>query len=155
MPLEDSYRRQVELLVKVLPSVARERCFALKGGTAINLFVREDMPRLSVDIDLTYLPVSERRESLRDIDSSLRRIADHVRNTLPSVKAEMGHHNIRFRDRTTQTKVEVSPVLRGCVHEPREMSVTNVVEEEFGGAAMQVVSFFDLYAGKIMAALAP
>lgn len=49
MPLEDSYRRQVELLVKALPSVALEPCFAIKGGTAINLFVRDDMPRLSLN----------------------------------------------------------------------------------------------------------
>ena len=45
------------LLIKTLPLVAAETAFALKGGTAINLFVR-DMPRLSVDIDLTYVPVA-------------------------------------------------------------------------------------------------
>lgn len=44
---------QAELMVRVLPHVAREDCFALKGGSAINFFVR-DMPRLSVDIDLVY-----------------------------------------------------------------------------------------------------
>ncbi|MBA3991921.1 MAG: hypothetical protein C0469_00240 [Cyanobacteria bacterium DS2.3.42] len=43
------YRRQVSLLMRVLPVIAQEKCFALKGGTAINLFIR-DMPRLSVDI---------------------------------------------------------------------------------------------------------
>ena len=56
MAFREVYRRQVQLLIRVLPSIAEEACFALKGGTAINLFVR-DMPRLSVDIDLTYLPV--------------------------------------------------------------------------------------------------
>lgn len=50
MPLSEAYQRQVALLLRVLPHVAIEDCFALKGGTAINLFVR-DMPRLSVDID--------------------------------------------------------------------------------------------------------
>ena len=45
------YRAQADLLLQVLPHVAKEESFALKGGTAINLFVR-DMPRLSVDIDL-------------------------------------------------------------------------------------------------------
>lgn len=49
------YYAQVRLLVRVLPVVAKETCFALKGGTALNLFVR-DMPRLSVDIDLAYVP---------------------------------------------------------------------------------------------------
>lgn len=53
------YYKQVQLLIQVLPFVAKQECFALKGGTAINLFVRE-LPRLSVDIDLVYLPMKSR-----------------------------------------------------------------------------------------------
>ena len=153
MPLEDSYRRQVELLVKALPSVAQEPCFAVKGGTAINLFVRDDMPRLSVDIDLTYLPVFGRDESLRNIDSGLHRIAAHVETALPSVRAAVRNHKVWLSDATTQIKAEVSPVLRGSVYDSQVMSVSNFVEQEFGGATIQVVSFADLYAGKIMASL--
>jgi hypothetical protein len=78
MPFADLYRQQAALLIRVLPHVAREPCFALKGGTAINLFVR-NMPRLSVDIDLTYLPVEGRPASLAAIDAALRRIADRIR----------------------------------------------------------------------------
>ena len=63
MPFKDTYRKQVALLVRTLPAVAEQELFALKGGTAINLFVR-DMPRLSVDIDLTYVPVEPRAKSL-------------------------------------------------------------------------------------------
>lgn len=48
MAFRDSYERQVRLLLRVLPAVGEETNLALKGGTAINLFVR-DMPRLSVD----------------------------------------------------------------------------------------------------------
>jgi len=55
-----------------LPLVAEEKCFALKGGTAINLLVR-DMPRLSVDIDLTYLPVQPRAESFTAVDAAMKR----------------------------------------------------------------------------------
>ncbi len=54
--ISEHYRRQVTLLVRVIPYIEPETAFALKGGTAINLFIR-NMPRLSVDIDLTYLPV--------------------------------------------------------------------------------------------------
>lgn len=61
--MEKIYRQQVSLLLSVLPAVAKEKCFALHGGTAINLFVR-DMPRLSVDIDLTYLPIEDRITSI-------------------------------------------------------------------------------------------
>ena len=64
MPIAELYRRQVGLLVRVIPLVAAEACFALKGGTAIKLFVR-DRPRLSADIDLTYLPVAGRAASLK------------------------------------------------------------------------------------------
>jgi hypothetical protein len=56
----ERYAEQVALLVRALPIVAEQMAFALKGGTAINLFYR-DMPRLSVDIDLTYLPLKALR----------------------------------------------------------------------------------------------
>ena len=63
------FEMQVALLVRVLPYVATENCFALKGGTAINLFIR-DLPRLSVDIDLVYLPIEDRETSLIGIRSA-------------------------------------------------------------------------------------
>jgi len=69
----ERYAAQVSLLVRPLPFIAPEEAFALKGGTAINLFYR-DMPRLSIDIDLSYLPVRDRAESLADIDETLDRI---------------------------------------------------------------------------------
>ena len=71
------YRKQVSLLVKVLPHVAKEPCFALRGGTATTLFIR-NMPRLSVDIDLTYLPVAERTQSLNEIDAAFKRIVERI-----------------------------------------------------------------------------
>ena len=61
--MNEAYRRQVKLLLDVLPEVAKEECFAMHGGTAINLFL-QDMPRLSVDIDLTYVEIAERAETL-------------------------------------------------------------------------------------------
>ena len=73
------------MLIAALPFVAKQECFALKGGTAINLFVR-DMPRLSVDIDidLAYLPVKDRDTSLAEIDNALRSIAADIENKLSS-----------------------------------------------------------------------
>ena len=68
MPFLDSYRQQVRLLIQLLPLTAKESCFALKGGTAINLFVR-DLPRLSVDIDLMYLPLNGRTKALNESES--------------------------------------------------------------------------------------
>jgi predicted nucleotidyltransferase component of viral defense system len=159
VPPSERYRRQVELLIAAMPFVAAEPDFALKGGTAINLFIR-DMPRLSVDIDLTYLPVAGRPESLAAIDAAMKRMANAIRAGLPGTRV-IESLNARERIVTkltiqrlnAQIKIEVTPVLRGCVFEPEMRNVTARVEETFGFARVQVVSFADLYAGKIVAAL--
>ncbi len=70
MAYRDLYQSQVALLMRMLPLVAEEEEFALKGGTAINLFYR-DMPRLSVDIDLTFVPIMGWDDSLAAIDAAL------------------------------------------------------------------------------------
>jgi predicted nucleotidyltransferase component of viral defense system len=153
------YRRQAALLVRTIPLVAEERCFALKGGTAINLFLR-DMPRLSVDIDLTYLPIADRTTSLKEIDAAMRRIAQRVRKGTRGARvspSQLPGENcvtkLIVEADVAQIKIEVTPVLRGCVYEPVVRSVSTRVEEEFGFAEIPVVSFADLYAGKIVAAL--
>ncbi len=159
MPYSDQYRQQVSLLVRILPYVAREECFALKGGTAINLFIR-DMPRLSVDIDLTYVPVQSRPDSLAEIDAAMKRIAQTAQGNSPAEdivptapNAEGVVTRLIARGGGVQIKIEVTPVLRGCVFEPELRTVSASVEETFGFAEMPVVSFADLYGGKIMAAL--
>jgi len=73
-PENQPFYNETKLMLKTLPSVAKESCFALKGGTAINFFVR-NMPRLSVDIDLTYLPIEDRDTSLSGISHGLKNIA--------------------------------------------------------------------------------
>lgn len=75
------YTRQAELLVRAIPEIAHEETFALKGGTAINLFVR-DRPQHSVDIDLVYLPIADRDESLAAIREAFSRIATSLRKRL-------------------------------------------------------------------------
>ena len=61
------YRQKVELLLRLMPIVMEEGVFAVHGGTAINLFLM-DLPRMSVDIDLTYVPLAGRDQSLGDIN---------------------------------------------------------------------------------------
>jgi predicted nucleotidyltransferase component of viral defense system len=150
------FEAQVALLVRVLPQVATENCFALKGGTAINLFVR-DLPRLSVDIDLVYLPIEDRETSLIGIRSALGRIAQKIRKAIPdslvTEGANAGGTLMLVRQRNAQIKIEVTPVLRGTVHPTELRTVRPIVEEQFGFAEIQVVSFADLYAGKLVAAL--
>jgi predicted nucleotidyltransferase component of viral defense system len=159
MAYRDLYEKQVALLVRVMPFVADEAVFALKGGTAINLFVR-DMPRLSVDIDLTYVPVEPRDASLKGIDAAMRRIGDSISKTLKGARVApriLQPENIASKLDVeldgARIKVEVTPVSRGCVYDPVTRRVSAQVEEAFGFAETQVVSFPDLYAGKIVAAL--
>lgn len=159
MPFSDLYRRQAALLIRIVPFVARERCFALKGGTAINLFLR-DMPRLSVDIDLAYVPVAPRAESLAEIDAAMKRIAARIETGLPGarvkrvpLKSEGAITKMVARAEGVQTKIEVTPVLRGCVYDPELRAVSPAVEDAFGFAEISVMSFADLYGGKIVAAL--
>jgi predicted nucleotidyltransferase component of viral defense system len=154
----DHYSAQVHLLVRLLPFIADEEAFALKGGTAINLFYR-DLPRLSVDIDLTYLPVRERAESLADIDAAMDRLVEAVSNNLRNAKASRiaggggGATRLLVRQGAAEVKIETSPVTRGVVHEPRLMTVTGAVEDEFGFAEARIVAFEDLFGGKLHAAL--
>src|SRR5690625_5045259 len=88
MPIEARYHEQVRLLVSLLPFLDDEPCFALKGGTAINLFV-QPLPRLSVDIDLAYLPLEPREEALRHCREALQRLAETFSARLPGVRAEL------------------------------------------------------------------
>ena len=159
MAAREGFRRQVVLLVQILPFVADEGCFALKGGTAINLFHR-DLPRLSVDIDLTYLPIEDRTASLTAIGAAMRRIADSISSRVPRSHVHALHvpgsntvTKLNVRTPDAQVKLEVTPVLRGCVYTPEARSVSARVEQEFGFAEMQLLPFPDLFAGKIVAAL--
>jgi len=154
-----TYSDQVRLLVDVLPVVARQRCFALKGGTALNLFLR-NMPRLSVDIDLAYLPVSDRETSLKDIDTSLRVIASDIGKTFPNAHVVSATTpgteqwiKLVVQRGNASIKIEVTPVLRGSVFESEWRETTSDVQAEYGYVRMQLLSFEDLYAGKLCAAL--
>jgi predicted nucleotidyltransferase component of viral defense system len=157
MAFSETFRRQVALLIRILPLVAEEKVFALKGGTAINLFFR-NLPRLSVDIDLTYLPVQGRQESLVAIGAALKRIEGRISKAIPGSKItehvyETLVTKLTIRSEGVQILIEVNPVIRGTVYPPETRSVTPAVEEGFGFAEIQVVSFSDLYAGKFVAAL--
>jgi predicted nucleotidyltransferase component of viral defense system len=157
--ISSAYRAQVDLLLQLLPHVAKEECFALKGGTAINLFVR-DMPRLSVDIDLTYLPFSDRATALPEITEALRRIRARIETTIPASRVTMlpqsdgQEAKLICQTQSAQVKVEANTTIRGYVLPPRMIDVADTVEEVFGRfTTINVVSHAELYGGKICAAL--
>ena len=154
----DRYVAQVRLLLSTLQDISNETVFALKGGTAINLFYR-DMPRLSVDIDLSYLPIADRQSSLEEIDDVLGRLVAAMVRRNPHVKARRaaggGNADTRIMvsDGRTQIKIETSPVARGAVHSARTMTASEVVTELFGFVETTVLAFEDVYGGKLAAAL--
>jgi hypothetical protein len=153
-----TYEGQVALLVRVLPIVAEEACFALKGGTAINLFYR-DMPRLSVDIDLVYVPIRPRAESHHEIDEALGRIADAIERRVAGAQClrAQGGGNLETRMIVTldniSIKIEVNPNMRGLLVAPGLKPVSETVEDRFGFAEANLAAFEEVYAGKLVAAL--
>ncbi|CDN51172.1 nucleotidyl transferase AbiEii/AbiGii toxin family protein [Neorhizobium galegae] len=156
--MNEAYRHQVRLLLDVLPLVAEEKVFALKGGTAINLFER-DLPRLSVDIDLTYLPFDARDAALAAISEALQRIRARIEKTVAKTRVtlvvqpgglEAKLHCQRGR---VQIKIEVNPTLRGHLMPTRLMSCTARVQDEFEMfVEAPVVSHGEPFRGKICAA---
>jgi predicted nucleotidyltransferase component of viral defense system len=154
-----AYRAQVDLLLQILPYVSKEEIFALKGGTAINIFIRE-MPRLSVDIDLTYLPLDSRSDALKNIQAGLGRIKTDLEKNLPGVRINTVPLNggtdvkLNCQGKGAQIKIEVNTITRGNVFPTQLMQVVDSVQDEFDKfAAAKVVSMAELYGGKICAAI--
>lgn len=154
-----NYRSQVELLLRILPYIAEEKKFALKGGTAINMF-EWDMPRLSVDIDLVYLPIDDRKTALINITKALDEIKEKIIVKIPDSKVAylkreaVNESKLICYTSQAQVKVEVNTVMRGTAFPLRIMQVSDSVQQEFGKfAEMQVISRGELFGGKICAAL--
>ncbi len=152
------YINQVDLILQVIPYIASEKNLALKGGTAINLFLR-NMPRLSVDIDLTYMPFDNRETALSNISGSLGRIRELITKSIQGTT--VNNHTIEGNDvkllvqsKNAQIKIVVNTITRGHLHPVKLLQVNDTVQERFNKfAAIQVVSHAELYGGKICAAL--
>jgi len=149
------YKRQAALLLNVLPEVAKEKCFALHGGTAINLFVR-DMPRLSVDIDLTYLPIEDRNTSITQIAEALERVKANIERVIPKVRVihRKDAAKLQISANGVDVKMEVNLVNRGTLSHPVEMPLCAKAQNDFESfCVVPVVSVGQLFGGKICAAL--
>ena len=150
--MNDIYRRKVELLLRILPFVTDEECFAIHGGTAINLFVK-NLYRLSVDIDVTYIPLEDRKSSLEHINDALMRIADRVKSRFRDIRIipRLDTSKITCESRGCQVKIEVNQTKRGAaaLHPLCEKA-----QDLFGMEVdARIVSIPQLYGGKISAAL--
>jgi hypothetical protein len=151
--------KSAELVLGILPHVAKELDFALKGGSAINLFV-QDLPRLSVDIDLTYLPIKPRNASLTHIGAALGRIAESIKRAMPGVKIQETKYESRYVVKLfidyqeIRIKIEPNIVIRGTVFPSEVRELVPHAKTLFElGARIQTLSVADIYGGKLCAAL--
>ena len=153
--MNNAYTKQVKLLLDVLPEVSKEACFAMHGGTAINLFVR-DMPRLSVDIDLTYVEIAERNETLDGINAALMRIKERIEGMRPSIRIQHKENvcKLLLDERGVMIKIEVNMVGRGLIGEATKAQLCEAAQEQFDVfCTMPLVPLAQLYGGKICAAI--
>ncbi|EQD38331.1 protein containing DUF1814, partial [mine drainage metagenome] len=156
--MNEIYLQTARLLTRVAPLVLVDDTFALKGGTAINLFVR-DMPRLSVDLDLVLPDHALPRElALRRITAAIHQSVARLKKqgfqTHVPTSAAAGGTKLLVRQGAIQVKIEVNFVLRGTVHPVRMASLTATARDALqADLKIPVVSVEDVYGGKLVAAM--
>ncbi|HPW65881.1 MAG TPA: nucleotidyl transferase AbiEii/AbiGii toxin family protein [Salinivirgaceae bacterium] len=151
--MNNSYHQQVSLLLKIIPALSGLDDFAIHGGTAINLYLL-DLPRYSIDIDVTYIPIMPREESFAAIDNNLTLLKEKIRTIIPDVIVSRKTNKLYCSQKGVMVKIEVSGTKRGVI-EPCEMKILcKRAQNEFETSNnAKIVSFSQLYGGKITAAL--
>jgi predicted nucleotidyltransferase component of viral defense system len=156
--LNQIYLDTARLLTQVAPPVFADGVFALKGGTAINLFLR-DMPRLSVDLDLVFVDHRlGRNEALAQINASVRTTVDRLKKmgfqTHATTIADAGETKLFVRRDKIEVKVEVNFVMRGTVHPVRTASLAPRARDALlAEIDLPVLALEDLYGGTLVAAM--
>lgn len=155
--MDESYANTVRLLLSVMPDVFRSDMFALKGGTAINLFVRE-MPRLSVDIDVVYTPWdTPRNDALKAINDEIgaieQRLARRGLGTRTVAAGGSGDCKLFVDDEDAQVKIEVNHVFRGTVLPVEQHPLVPATADAFSvELEAPVLASDELYGSKLVAA---
>lgn len=156
--MDKTYADTVRLLLAIVPDVFANDIFAMKGGTAINLVV-QDMPRLSVDIDVVYLPwQTPRDEALQAINQELAAIATRVASLGVQTRLvrskDLGDTKLIVENESNQVKIEVNVVFRGTVLPAERRSLSAKTSDLFGvELEVPILAPNELYAGKLVAAL--
>ncbi len=157
---ESPYFNQAKFLLQILPFISTEDCFALKGGTAINFFCR-NLLRLSVDIDLAYLPIKSWNDTLWEIDTSLKRIKKSIKKQIPSVRITEKKNlkpetitKLFIRSPEGIVKIEPNIVFRGFVYSSEVRELSKSAQDIFElFVEINTLSTPDLYGSKLCAAL--
>lgn len=153
--MNETYKKQVALLIRIMPLVYKIKDFAVHGGTAINLFVK-NMPRYSVDIDLTYLPIENREDSFEKINSHLITLKQQIEKAIPGIRVIHKSAILKLQCSYVgaTVKLEVNGIKRGIIGEVEEKELCDKAKEEFKMSCIaRIVPFSLLYGGKIAAAL--
>jgi predicted nucleotidyltransferase component of viral defense system len=156
--MDKTYLETVRLLLEIAPEVFAEPNFAIKGGTAINLFVK-NMPRLSVDIDVVFTDHSkERAEALLEISDSLRRIQGTLENRglqVELVSRQVSEEiKLLIRRDNALVKVEVNQVFRGTLLPVSLFELTSEARELFTmDMTLPSLASDELYGSKLVAAM--
>lgn len=158
--MDSRFIETVRLLIDVAPFVFSKDCFALKGGTAINLFLH-DLPRLSVDIDLVYTDLEHtgRDSALEAIESALRDVSILLESKLgvtvrPTTSGSEHESKLFISRGPVLLKVEVNHVFRGAVYPLVTGTLTPQAKSRFSRAlSVPMLDPDELYGSKLVAAL--
>lgn len=156
--IDQAHINTVRLLLRIVPDIFKNEIFAMKGGTAINLFV-QNMPRLSVDIDMVYVPCDpSREEALRAISDEIHSIQKRLAKLDLSVRLSKlnsdSETKLFIEDAHSQVKVEVNVVFRGTIFPVVTRSLVAKTAQMFSMSIdAPVLAEAELYGGKIVAAL--
>ena len=147
-------------MLKCLPALSEFPQFALKGGTAINLFIF-DLPRLSVDIDLVYLPEKGHEEGIKDISESLERLGEKIQKmvlgskiqkTIPKNSKTVSKINVIHKD--IEVTIEPNLVIRQALKKPKMLELVQSAQQIYETSVdVLVLDKNEIFAGKICAAL--
>ncbi|MDR1221667.1 MAG: nucleotidyl transferase AbiEii/AbiGii toxin family protein [Tannerella sp.] len=153
--MNEGYKKQVALLIRIMPSVYRIKEFAVHGGSAINLF-HKNMPRYSIDIDLTYLPLKGREQSLEEINLRLLELGQYIEKSVSGIRVtpKLAVWKLLCVKDGAIVKIEVNGTKRGVICDTEDKMLCSKAEQEFNMTCMaRIVPFTQLYGGKIAAAL--
>lgn len=156
--MDRNYIEVVRLLLEIAPAVFAIPSFAMKGGTAINLFI-EDMPRLSVDIDVVFTDHTVLRdEALKRISVGLE--AARAKLAQQGLEAELSatkggdEFKLFIRRGKSLVKVEVNHVFRGTVLPVKSARLRGKARGLFTtDLSVPVMAEAELYGSKLVAAM--
>lgn len=156
--IDKAYVDTVRLLIDAAPEVFHAPCFALKGGTALNLFVQE-MPRLSVDLDVVYVAhATGRAAALNEIGTALgvaRKRLAAMGILSDFIGAKSGDEvKLLVRRNRSQVKVEVNHAFRGTILPVEPRRLVRTARDLFAcDLSVPTLAVADLYGSKIVAAM--